>query len=119
MAILLILVLYAMAGLALRFIAALNMGNEARLAFNIIGGIGALILPIVVYSLIDRRLTQLAVDAVGENWCSESGAEFVRVELHKNHFALVCRQAQKLERKKFRVRFLLSTWHVKEVQWLR
>ena len=107
-----------MAGLSLRFISALEMSNEVRLAFNVIGGIGALVLPIVVYSIIDIRLTQRAVNAVGLSWCTDSGAEFVRVERHKNHFTLVCRQAEKQERKKFRAHFLFSTWHVKDVQWL-
>lgn len=119
MAILLILVLYALAGIALRSVAALDMSNEVRLAFNVFGGIGALVLPIVVYSVIDHRLTRRAVNAIGLTSCTESGAEFVRVEMHKNHFTLVCRHAERQERKKFRIRFVFSTWYVRSVQWLQ
>jgi hypothetical protein len=117
-AILLIVVLYALVGLVLRSLAALDMNDEVRIAFNVIGGIGALILPIVIYSIVDLRLTRRAVNSVGLNWCVENEAALVRVEMHKNHFTLVCRQAEKQERKKFRIRFFFSTWHVKEVQWL-
>lgn len=75
MAILLIVLLYALAGISLRAVAALDMSNEVRLAFNVIGGVGALVLPIVVYSVIDHRLTRRAVNTVGLNSCTESGAE--------------------------------------------
>jgi hypothetical protein len=118
MAILLIVFLYAVVLALLRPISALDMSNEVRLAFNVLGGIGALVLPIVFYSLIDFRLTKRAVTAVGQQWCLANAADFVAVEMHKNHFTLVYKQPEQKQRKKFRVRFVFTTWHVKKVEWL-
>jgi hypothetical protein len=115
----LFLVLFSIAGLLLRFVASLEMTNEARLALNLIGGIGTLVFPVVVYSIIDLKLTQRAVNAVGLKESQEVGAEFVRVEMHKNHFTLVTGNAKKEDRRKFRIRFILSTWQVKTVEWLK
>jgi hypothetical protein len=115
----LFIVLFAIAGLLLRLVASLEMTNEARLALNLIGGIGALVFPVVVYSIIDLKLTQRAVSAVGVKESQKVGAEFVRVEMHKNHFTLVTGNAKKKDRRKFRVCFVFSTWQVKTIEWLK
>jgi hypothetical protein len=104
--------------LLIRVIVPLEMSNEVRLAFNVIGGIGALFIPIAIYAALDFKLTKRAVNKVGKNWCLANNKEFNRMEMHKNHFTLICQEAGKKIRKKFRIRFTLSTWFVRSVDWL-
>lgn len=118
MALLIIVALYSLMFLFIKALAPLEMSNEVRLAFNLVGGIGALILPVVIYSLIDSKLTRRAVNLVGKNWCQEHNVEFNKVEMHKNHFALIYQDGGNKIRKKFRIRFILTTWFVKSVKWL-
>lgn len=118
MALLIIAALYGLMFFLIKILVPLEMSNEARLAFNIIGGIGALILPIVIYSLIDSTLTQRAVNAIGKNWCNQNNVEFKKIETYKSHFALIYQEAGKKARRKFRVHFILTTWFVKSVEWL-
>lgn len=118
MAPLIIAALYGLALLLIKLGAGMEMGNELRLAFNIIGGIGALVVPIFVYSVIDQRLTQRAINLVGRQWCSDNNQEFQKVEMYKNHFALIYKESGKKLRRKFRVNFVFTTWQVKAVEWL-
>ena len=119
MALLIIIFLYAITGLCLYLLASIDMSNELRLAFNLIGGIGALVLPIAIYSTIDFRLTKKIITAIGKDFCIENGKEFVRVELHKNHYTVVFKsENEKPKRQKFRVLFVPTTWNVKRVEWL-
>ena len=118
MALLLIAFLYVTVGWLLSLFVSFEMSNEVRLAFNLIGGVGTLILPIVIYSYIDLYLTKLAVSKVALNWCHENNVGFVRVELHKNHFVVLYNNDGKEQRKKFRINFIFSTWSIKKVEWL-
>lgn len=118
MAPLIILILYALMFLIIKALVPLEMSNEVRLAFNVVGGIGALILPIVIYSLVDFKLTQRTVNMVGKNWCHENNVEFSKVEMYKHHFALIYQESLKKSRKKFKVHFVLTTWFIKSVEWL-
>ena len=94
------------------------MSNEGRLAFNIFGFITLLFLPIFIYSVIDLKLSQRAVNLVGESWCLENKVDFKKTEIYKNHFSLIYLDGQKKLRKKFRVRFIMTTWFIKDVEWL-
>ena len=118
MAQLIIISLYGLMFLFIKILVPLEMSNEVRLAFNIVGGIGAIILPIVIYSLIDAKLTKRAVNIIGQNWCNENKKEFNKVEMYKNHFALIYQEAGKKARKKFRIHFTPTTWFVRSVEWL-
>ncbi|WP_223670551.1 hypothetical protein [Kangiella shandongensis] len=118
MAPLIILALYSLMFLLIKLVVPLEMSDEVRLVFNIVGGIGVLVLPIVIYSFIDFKLTQRAVNVVGKNWCQVHDKQFNKVDMHKNHFTLVYQEGNKKARKKFRVRFILTTWFVKSVEWL-
>ncbi len=95
------------------------LGNGGTLAFQIVVGIGVLVLPLVVYSAIDLKLTKMALERVGKAWSAEHGVEFQRVEMHKNHLTLLFRRGGgKIERQKFRIAFVLTTWKIKRVEWL-
>lgn len=71
-----------------------------------------------IYSLIESRLTYRAVKQVGVDWCQDQGFEFAKVEVHKNHFVVIYKQSEKLVRKKFRLRFIPTTWFAKTVDLL-
>jgi len=117
MAQIIIISLYGLMFLFIKMLVPLEMSNGVRLAFNIVGGIGALILPIVIYFLIDVKLTKRAVNIIGRNWCNENKKEFNKVEIYKNHFALIYQEAGKKARKKFRIRFTPTTWFVNFVRY--
>ena len=85
---------------------------------QVFGGIAVLVAPIVVYSRIDRTLTQRAVDSIGKDWCTAHGKEFLHVERWKNHFSLVYGDGSATARKKFIAKFRLFTWSVSGVTWL-
>ena len=104
--------------LLLKLIVPLEMSNEVRLFFNVVGGIGALVIPIAVYSLIESKLTYRAVKQVSMSWCQDQNFEFEKVEIYKNHFALMYSESGKKLRRKFRVRFIPTTWYVRSVEWL-
>jgi len=118
MAPLIVIFLYGIMFILIKAVAPLEMNNEVRLLFNIVGGIGFLILPIAIFSIIDIRLTKRAVNVVGEIWCLENNVDFEKVEMHKNHFSLIYRNSGSKAYKKFRVRFLFTTWFIKTVEWL-
>ncbi|ACV26233.1 hypothetical protein [Kangiella koreensis] len=118
MAPLIIAGLYGLMFLVIKLVTSFEFNNEIRLIINILVGIGALVLPIVIYSLIDFKLTHRAINLVGHSWCEEQNVEFKKVEMHKNHFALIYLQENKKMRKKFRVRFIPTTWFIKSVEWL-
>ncbi|AUD78403.1 hypothetical protein CW740_03720 [Kangiella profundi] len=118
MAPLIIAALYGLMFLLIKLVTSFEFSNETRLIINIVGGISALVLPIIIYSIIDFKLTQRSINLVGQSWCKEQNVELKKVEMHKNHFALICLQDNKKIRKKFRVRFIPTTWFVKSVEWL-
>lgn len=118
MAPLIIAALYGLMFLVIKLVTSFEFNNEIRLFINILVGIGALVLPIVIYSFIDFKLTQRAINLVGQSWCKEQNVEFKKIEMHKNHFALIYLKDNKKIRKKFRVRFIPITWIVKSVEWL-
>lgn len=118
MAPLIIAVLYGLAFLLVKLGAGLEMNNELRIAFNLIAGIGALIAPMFVYSIIDQRLTQRAINHIGKQWCKENAHEFQKTEIRKNHITLTYGDAGKKLKRQFRVHFVFSTWQVKSVEWL-
>jgi hypothetical protein len=118
MALALLAGLYILAGSLVYLLTRIDISNdELRLAINVLAGIGALILPIAVYSAIDFRLTRAAVERIGRNWCAASGFEFLRTEMHKNHFSVIYKTSEK-KRQSFRVRFVPTTWIVKGIEWL-
>ena len=88
------------------------------LLITIAGGIGALVIPIIVYSILDFNLTKRAVEKNGRKWCEENNTEYIKTEMFKNHFALVYKDNSSKKRKKFRMHFAFSTWRVKKVDWL-
>jgi len=118
MAPVIIVALYGLTLGVLWLCARLEMSNEVRLAFNVVGGIGALVLPLAIFAAIDLRLTRQVVERIGRGYCIDRGAEFVRAEVHKNHFTVVYRESQERKRQKFRVRFVPTTWLVRTVEWL-
>lgn len=118
MAPLIIAALYGLMFLVIQLVTSFEYSNELRLLINIVVGIGALVVPIVIYSFIDFKLTHRAINLIGQSWCKEQNVELKKVEMHKNHFALICLQDNKKIRKKFRVRFIPTTWFVKSVEWL-
>ena len=118
MALLVFLTFFFLTLQILSAIATLDMPNGLRFAFNVVGGISALVLPLLVYSYVDMKLTRRAVEAVARQRCQEIDAEFVRAELFKNHCALVCRRGNEKLRQRFRLRFVFSTWTVRAVEWL-
>lgn len=118
MAPLIIAALYGLMYILMKMMISLEMSNEVRLLFNIIGAISALIVPIAIYSFIDVRLTRRAINQVGQKWCLDQNVEFHKVERYKNHFALIYKESGKNIRKKFRVRFTITTWFVNTVEWL-
>ncbi len=118
MALLLIASLYALVWFVFSLLVPIDMSNGVRLAFNIVGGISALVLPIVIYSFIDFYLSRRTVQNIGKEWCKENDKEYIKVDMFKNHFALVYKQNGKKERKKFRIRYVLTTWILESVEWL-
>jgi len=118
MALVLILLLYAATIGALGYISGFEMSNEVRLGFHIGAAFVGLLLPIVLYSAIAFWLDKRAARRIGMRWCEANAATFLRVEMHKNHYTLVCSSSGKKMRRKFVVRFLLSTWIVRNVEWL-
>lgn len=118
MAPLIIAALYGLMFLIIKLVTSFEFSNEIRFFINIVGGIGALVLPIVIYSFIDFKLTQRAINHIGQSWCREKNLEFKKVEIHKNHFSLIYLQDNKKVRKKFRVLFIPTTWWAKSVEWL-
>lgn len=88
------------------------------LIFQLIASIALLLGPIIVYSFVATALNRRAITAVGVERCAERGLELVKVEMHKNHFTLVYRHGEQKQRAKFRVKFVPTTWRIKEVTWL-
>lgn len=119
MALLIIVSLYGLSFSLLQFLISIEMSNELRLAVNVLGFIGALFIPIAIYSIIDLKLTRRAVNLVGRNWCEQNSAEFEEIEMYKNHFALIHFKSGKKVRQKFIIKFLPTTWTVRSVEWLR
>jgi hypothetical protein len=118
MSLLLIVVLYATAVLLLAQVRALEMTPGVETLVSIAGSLSALVLPIIIYALIDRRFTQAAVDTVARQWCVANDKEFERAEIFKTHVALSYRDGPSKARRKFRVRFQWLSWKVREVEWL-
>lgn len=118
MAPLIIAALYGLMFLLIKLVTSFEFSNEVRLIINIVGGIGALVVPILIYSIIDFKLTQRALKQLGRDWCEKHSLEFKTVEMHKNHYALIYRQDNKKMRKKFKARFIPTTWFVKSIEWL-
>ena len=90
----------------------------ALLAFQLVVGIAMLLGPIIVHSWVATALTRRAVTNVGVKWCIEKGVQFAAVEMHKNHFTVVYLEAERKQRAKFRLKFVPTTWKVREVTWL-
>lgn len=88
------------------------------LTFQFIASIVLLFGPIIVFSIVATALNRRAITAVGIERCTERGLELVKVEMHKNHFTLVYRDGGQKQRAKFRVKFVPTTWRIKEVTWL-
>ena len=88
------------------------------LILKVLLGIGFVLLPITVYSWADSKLSQRAIDAVGQAWCLDNGKAFVRVERFERHLSLVYREGEHCERRKFVAKFTPLTWHVSQVVWL-
>lgn len=78
----------------------------------------AVIGAIWIYSYIDLKLCQRALDAVGIKWCADNEKEFVKVEMWKNHMALIYKDSGKKMRRKFIAHFGVFTWKIKRVEWL-
>lgn len=118
MAPLIIAVLYGLMFLLIKLVTSFEFSNEVRLIINIVGGIGALVLPIIIYSIIDFKLTQRTLNHLGRRWCEERSLEFKTIEMHKNHYALIYRQNNNKMRKKFRAQIIPTTWRVRSIEWL-
>ena len=114
----LIVLFYVIAGAVVSSIATLEMGDEVRLMFGVVGGIGALAGPIALYAAIDHSLTKRAIEKVCQSWCQTESVEFIRGEIRKNHFTVVFRKDKVQQRKKFVIVFYFTTWIVKRVVWL-
>ncbi len=118
MAPLIIVALYGLTIAILWLCARLDMSDEVRLAFNVVGGIGALVIPLIIFGALDLRLTRRVVERISRRYCIDRGVDFVSAEMHKNHFTVVYRASQERKRQKFRVRFVPTTWLVRTVEWL-
>jgi hypothetical protein len=114
----LIVLLFAATAALLRFVVSLEMSDGARFLTQVVGGIGFLVLPLLAYSAVDLALTRRVIEKVARRYCAERSVEYVRSEIHKNHFTVVYRENGKQGRAKFRVAFYFTTWAVREVQWL-
>ncbi|ERP89606.1 hypothetical protein Q670_04215 [Alcanivorax sp. P2S70] len=118
MAPLIVLALYGLMFLVVGIFVPMDMSNESRLAFNLFGGAAILFGPLVIFSFIDQKLDRVALSKFGSTWCVEQGVEFSEVKIYKNHFALLYTESGAAKRKKFRAKFIPTTWHIKEVEWL-
>jgi hypothetical protein len=94
------------------------MSPELLLAAQIILGIGALVVPIVVLSVVDRAWCQFNVNRIAKEWCASAGITFKRAELHKNHFTAVAVVKGQTIRRRFRMSRYFLFWKVKRVDWL-
>lgn len=88
------------------------------LVAQLLAAVAMLFGPILAMAYISTALTRRAVTKVGTSWCQENQFSLVRVEMHKNHFAVVYKDGERKGRAKFRVKFILTTWQVREVIWL-
>jgi len=104
--------------LAVKPILSLPMSSSVLLTAQIILGIGALIVPLVVYSAIDRAWWKSNVSQVAKQWCASAGLTFKRAELHKNHCTAIAVQNQCIIRRRFRMSRYFLFWKVKETVWL-
>jgi hypothetical protein len=87
-------------------------------ALNIALGVALLAAPILVGSYARLVVTRHVVTAIGRSWCHENDKEFVRTEIHKNHFAVIFREDATNRRSKFRCRFGWFPWSAPRVHWL-
>ena len=118
MSLVLLLGLFAVYALAMRPVLALPMSPGWLLAAQIALGSGALIVPLWVYSIIDRAWWKANVTRVARDWCASAQLEFKRAELHKNHFAAVYLTGQKSQRRRFTMSRQFLVWRVKRIEWL-
>jgi len=88
------------------------------LTAQIISAVALLIGPIVVYAVIATRLDRRAITAVAKAWCAERNVQLERAEMHKNHHTVVYTENGQKKRARFRVKFVPTTWRVREVTWL-
>ena len=118
MSLLLILALYAIAGVLLAQLRRIEMSPGVEAMVNISASVLALVAPIIVYSALNQRLTLTAVDKAARKWCAENGKEFERIEWFKNHVALTYRDGSSKPRLKFRVHFRRLSWRIRDIEWL-
>ena len=104
--------------LAMKPIFDLPMSPEVRLVAGIVLGIGAFIVPLVVFSLIDAAWWKRNVARVAKEWCASRSLDFRRAELHKNHFTAVASHGEDKVRRRFRMSRHFLVWKVKRVEWL-
>lgn len=119
MSIAILVTFYAAAFWLIRLGAQQDMSDGARLAFNILGGIGALFLPLFLFGALNFWLKLRVAKRVARAWCEEQKGELLNVEIHKNHYSARYRLDDRKLYQKFRIRFVSTTWWVKQVFWLR
>jgi hypothetical protein len=103
---------------AVRPIFSLPMSSGLLLTAQIVLGIGALVVPLVVFSAIDRAWWKAHVQKVAQQWCTSVGIDFKRAELHKNHFAAVGSREKENIRRRFRMSRHFLVWKINKVEWL-
>jgi hypothetical protein len=55
---------------------------------------------------------------VARDWCSSTGIDFKRAELHKNHFTAVGVADGRNVRRRFRMSRRFLVWRIGRVEWL-
>ena len=118
MSLVLLAMLYGLYFLLLPILVSLQFDGVVGLFFEIAVGVGALIIPLVVFVLIKFGVETRAKNKIGRRWCEENGVDFVRVDLFKNHEAIIYRERGKTKRQKLLVHFAFLTWKVKAIEWL-
>jgi len=89
MSVLIYLGLFFAYGLAVRPVFSLALSPGALFTAQLVLGIGWLVIPLAAFSAIDRAWWKRHVRGVARDWCSSTGIDFKRAELHKNHFTAV------------------------------
>ena len=111
MPLVLLAVFYVVAFWLLRTLAPLAESQPGGLLVlaQVLGGVAALFGPLAITATIDSWLDRRAVMKVALARCATLREEFVRLELHKNHYSLISLRDGVKQLHKFRVRFDLGT----------
>ena len=114
------IIFFAVLGLFMGVISVLPWPESpgALLIVQVLSAVALLLGPIAVYSVVATWLNRRAITAVAKAWCAERNVLFERAEMHKNHHAVVFTENAQKKRAKFRVKFVPTTWRIREVTWL-